>query len=84
MLTRPSPAAWTLFRAFLAERDRPDRFADIAPVLRHVRGCPDVTIVEARPRYYPAPARHLLKLPQIREFATWNLMLLLRRQGDTP
>jgi SAM-dependent methyltransferase len=56
----------------------------IGPVLRHVRGCADVTVVEARPRYYPRPVRHLLALPLVREFATWNLMLLLRRRDDTP
>jgi SAM-dependent methyltransferase len=56
----------------------------IGPVLRHVRGRDDVTVIDARPRYYPAPIRHLLALPLVREFATWNLMLLLRRRENTP
>jgi SAM-dependent methyltransferase len=56
----------------------------IGPVLRHVRGHAGVTVVEARPRYYPAPTRHLLALPLIREVVTWNLMLVLRRRDETP
>jgi SAM-dependent methyltransferase len=56
----------------------------VGAVLRHVRGRADVTVVDARPRYYPAPARHLLAIPLLREVATWNLMLLLRRREHAP
>ena len=40
---------------------------------------PDVEIVEARPRYYPRWGRWLVRLPGLREVATWNLMLIMRR-----
>ena len=53
----------------------------VGPVLRAVRARPDVTIVEARPRYYPRWCGWLVRLPGVREVATWNLMLILRRVG---
>ena len=53
----------------------------IGPVLRAVRARPDVTIVEARPRYYPRWCGWLVRLPGLREVATWNLMLIMRRTG---
>jgi SAM-dependent methyltransferase len=53
----------------------------VGPVLRAVRARPDVTIVEARPRYYPRWCGWLVRLPGLREVATWNLMLILRRTG---
>jgi len=51
----------------------------IGPVLRALRARPDVEIVAARPRYYPRWCRPLVWLPGLREVATWNLMLLMRR-----
>jgi SAM-dependent methyltransferase len=53
----------------------------IGPVLRALRARPDVEIVEARPRYYPRWCRLLVRLPGLREVATWNLMLVMRRTG---
>jgi len=53
----------------------------IGPVLRALRARPDVSIVEARPRYYPRWCRLLVRLPGLREVATWNLMLIMRRVG---
>jgi SAM-dependent methyltransferase len=53
----------------------------IGPVLRMMRGRSDVEVVAARPRYYPAWCRGLLLVPGLREIATWNLMLILRRTG---
>lgn len=41
---------------------------------------PDVEILAARPRYLPDAARHLLKVPGLREVLTWNLLLILRRR----
>ena len=35
----------------------------------------------ARPRYYPRWCRALLLIPGLREIATWNLLLILRRTG---
>jgi SAM-dependent methyltransferase len=53
----------------------------IGPVLRAMRDRPDVQIVDARPRYYPRWCRALVRLPGLREVATWNLMLIMRRVG---
>ena len=53
----------------------------VGPVLRAVRARPDVKIVEVRPRYYPRWCRLLVRLPGLREVATWNLMLIMRRVG---
>jgi SAM-dependent methyltransferase len=53
----------------------------VGPVLRTLRARPDVEIVEARPRYYPRWCRVLVRLPGLREVATWNLMLIMRRVG---
>jgi SAM-dependent methyltransferase len=53
----------------------------IGPVLRMMRGRSDVEVVAARPRYYPAWCRGLLLVPGLREIATWNLLLILRRTG---
>ncbi|MGH3069728.1 MAG: class I SAM-dependent methyltransferase [Streptosporangiaceae bacterium] len=51
----------------------------VGPVLRAMRARPDVEIVEARPRYYPRWCRPLIRLPGLREVATWNLLLIMRR-----
>ncbi len=53
----------------------------VGPVLRALRARTDVEIVEARPRYYPRWCRLLVRLPGVREVATWNLMLIMRRAG---
>jgi SAM-dependent methyltransferase len=53
----------------------------VGPVLRMVRDRADVEILAARPRYYPAWCRVLLYVPVLREIATWNLLLILRRTG---
>ena len=53
----------------------------VGPMLRALRARPDVEIVEARPRYYPRWCRVLVRLPGVREVATWNLMLIMRRVG---
>ena len=41
----------------------------------------EVTVVEARPRYYPRWCRFLISLPGVRELLTWNLLLILRRRA---
>ena len=53
----------------------------VGPMLRALRARPDITIVAARPRYYPRWCRLLVRLPGLREVATWNLMLIMRRVG---
>jgi hypothetical protein len=46
---------------------------------RPVRDGADVDVIAARPRYYPRWCRALLLIPGLRELATWNLLLILRR-----
>jgi SAM-dependent methyltransferase len=52
----------------------------VAAGLRWARGRADAELVDARPRYLPAYARPLLRVPGLREVATWNLWLVLRRR----
>ncbi len=51
----------------------------VGQVLRWAEACPDVDVLDARPRYYPAWARPLVQVPALREVATWNLAVILRR-----
>ena len=51
----------------------------IGPVLKMVRDRGDVEVLAARPRYYPRWCRMLLHVPVVREIATWNLLLIMRR-----
>ncbi|MBD2760248.1 class I SAM-dependent methyltransferase [Yimella sp. cx-573] len=48
--------------------------------LAWARAHPDVEVLAARPRYLPDAARHMLKVPGLRELLTWNLLLILRRR----
>jgi SAM-dependent methyltransferase len=41
---------------------------------------PDVEVVEARPRYLPRWCRFIVHVPGLRELASWNLLLVLRRR----
>jgi SAM-dependent methyltransferase len=41
---------------------------------------PDVDVVELRPRYLPRWTRLVLRVPVLREFVTWNLLMILRRR----
>jgi len=52
----------------------------VAAGLRWARSRPDAELVDARPRYLPGYARPLLRVPGLREVATWNLWLVLRRR----
>jgi SAM-dependent methyltransferase len=51
----------------------------IAEVLRWARSAPGAVIVDAAPRYLPGWTRPLLRAPILREFLTWNLLLVLQR-----
>ncbi|MFD4558564.1 class I SAM-dependent methyltransferase [Streptomyces sp. NPDC058469] len=51
----------------------------IGATLRQVRARDDVMVVAARSRYWPFLDRAVVKAPGIRELATWNLLLILRR-----
>jgi SAM-dependent methyltransferase len=52
----------------------------VAAGLRWARGRRDADLLDARPRYLPEYARPLLRVPGLREIATWNLWLVLRRR----
>jgi SAM-dependent methyltransferase len=51
----------------------------VGRVLSELRGRGDIEIVVARPRYYPSWCRSLVAIPVVREVATWNLLLIMRR-----
>lgn len=51
----------------------------IGRTLRQVRARDDVAVVSARSRYAPFLAEALPRVPGLREVATWNLLLILRR-----
>lgn len=52
----------------------------IGSVLRWVRGCSDIEMINAVPRYYPTWTRPLLRLPGLREVLTWNVLIVMRRR----
>jgi SAM-dependent methyltransferase len=64
-----------------------NRFGDslypvsVAEVLGWARSAQGVVVVDAVPRYLPGWTRPLLRVPMLREFLTWNLLLVLRREG---
>jgi SAM-dependent methyltransferase len=51
----------------------------VADALGWARSAPAAALVDAVPRYLPGWARPLLRIPLLREFVTWNLVLVLRR-----
>jgi SAM-dependent methyltransferase len=53
--------------------------AHVVDVLGHVRAHPELELLDAVPRYYPSQ-RWLLRVPGLREVATWNCLLLVRRR----
>jgi SAM-dependent methyltransferase len=51
----------------------------VAAVLAWARSAEGMVMVDAMPRYLPGWTRPLLRIPLLREFLTWNLLLVLRR-----
>ncbi|WP_407553316.1 class I SAM-dependent methyltransferase [Streptomyces sp. Pv4-95] len=51
----------------------------VGSTLRRVRARDDIAVVSARSRYAPFLAETIPRLPGVREVATWNLLLILRR-----
>ncbi|MFJ9414255.1 MULTISPECIES: class I SAM-dependent methyltransferase [unclassified Streptomyces] len=51
----------------------------IGRTLRQVRAREEVAVLSARSRYAPFLAETIPRLPGVREVATWNLLLILRR-----
>jgi SAM-dependent methyltransferase len=54
----------------------------IGSVLAWAKACSDVEILDAFPRYYPHWTTPVVRVPGLREVATWNLSLVLRRRTD--
>jgi hypothetical protein len=52
----------------------------VAQVLRWARSARQATVIDAVPRYLPGWTRPLVRVPLLREFLTWNLLLVLRRE----
>jgi hypothetical protein len=53
----------------------------VAEALRWARSARQAVVVDAVPRYLPSWTRPLVRIPLVREFLTWNLLLVLRREG---
>lgn len=51
----------------------------VGTLLRLISSRSDVRVVDALPRYYPRWCRVIVRIPGLREIATWNLLLILRR-----
>jgi hypothetical protein len=52
----------------------------VGSTLRLMRSRTDVELIDALPRYYPRWCKVVLRVPWLREFATWNLLLIARRK----
>jgi SAM-dependent methyltransferase len=52
----------------------------VGAALRWARGQWGAELVDFRPRYLPDWARRVVALPGLREFVTWNLVLVLRKR----
>lgn len=51
----------------------------IGEILAWARNEPEVVVIDAFPRYYPSWCRPLVRIPGVREVATWNLALVMER-----
>jgi SAM-dependent methyltransferase len=51
----------------------------VGQVLRLAGSRSDIRVVSALPRYYPRWCKVIVRIPVLREIATWNLLLILRR-----
>lgn len=51
----------------------------VSELLKWAHSTENVELVDALPRYYPSWCRPLVHVPGLREVATWNLTLVLRR-----
>lgn len=52
----------------------------VGSVLRWARQCSDVIVVDALPRYHPWWAQWIVRIPGLREIASWNLAMVLRKR----
>jgi SAM-dependent methyltransferase len=52
----------------------------IGEVLRWVHNCGQVQVLDTFPRYYPRWTKWIVHIPVLREFLTWNLVIVMRRR----
>jgi hypothetical protein len=52
----------------------------VGELLAWARTDPSVRLIDAFPRYYPRWCRPLVRVPGVREVATWNLGLAMERR----
>lgn len=55
----------------------------VAGTLAWARGRADIEVLDALPRYHPRWAQGVVRIPVVREVATWNLVLVLRKLSIT-
>ncbi len=53
---------------------------DIGEVLSWARSEQTADLIDAFPRYYPEWTKGIVRIPGLREFVTWNLVIILRRR----
>ncbi|GAB3461858.1 class I SAM-dependent methyltransferase [Actinophytocola sediminis] len=52
----------------------------VGPAISWARHCANASLVRALPRYHPWWATWIVHVPVLREFASWNLVLVLRKR----
>ncbi|GLW61899.1 SAM-dependent methyltransferase [Actinomadura rubrobrunea] len=52
----------------------------VAEALTWARAQRDVDVLDVIPRYHPSWAKGVVRVPGLREFASWNVVLVLRRR----
>lgn len=55
--------------------------ASAGAVARWAKGCPDADLLAVLPRYHPWWAAWVARVPGLREFASWNFVVVLRRKA---
>ena len=55
--------------------------ASAGAALKWARACPDAELIAALPRYHPWWAAWVARVPGLREVASWNIVLVLRKHG---
>jgi SAM-dependent methyltransferase len=53
---------------------------DISDLLSWARNRQDADLIDAFPRYYPRWTKGIVAIPGLREVATWNLVIVMRRR----
>ncbi len=54
----------------------------VGATLRLIRSRPNVEVIAALPRYHPTWLQWVVRVPGLREVATWNLLVVIRRRDD--